>query len=260
MTLFYVFSSLPSIQLGYEPEISSEALFDLFEMNFGKRALNKVMNLRLLSDLNNIYFGLVSDQFDRRGNYSKELLDMFVANEEVLPDFVFRFFSKFKTKKEQVVDFQWVTSRYFKYELEKNSGFLLEFMKFEYDVFILSVGYRSFEFHKDVRVELRYEDFSYPLLSTIISQNGVDGKFTFPEEFRELELIFLNSKVDPTERYEAVASYKFNYYRNIFSDNPFSLKSILAYMMCLWIVEDDFALNADFGEKRLDSLVESVNE
>ena len=55
MTLFYVFSSLPAIEFGYEPELSSGELFDLFEMNLGKRALGKVMNLRLLIDLSNLF-------------------------------------------------------------------------------------------------------------------------------------------------------------------------------------------------------------
>lgn len=256
MSIFFVFSSLPVLEFAAKPDISSGELYHLFEMNFDKKQMKAVYTLKLWIDLQNIYSTLTHHPFDERGNFSKNSLKEFLTLREELPDYVFDFFSFFESGEQQRMQFSWLLSQYYKKEMERNTGFMREFLLFEHQLRVMLAGYRSKLLKREIARELQYEDLDDPIVAMTVAQKDTSSTYVFPFEYKDLETIISDAGPNPSRKYEAIAEYRFNFYAKYVSESPFTLKACLAYMMCLWILEEYFALKQEKGDTMLDQLLE----
>jgi len=259
MSQFYVYSSIPPLEFFSKPDIASENLMELFNLNFTKNEMKKAHTLKLWIDIQNIYSFLFDKEFDDRGNYSKNTLKSLLVNREILPDYVFEFFSIYESEEEQKKYFPWLLSKYFKIEVEKNNGFMREFLEFEYHLRIVTTGYRSKNLKRDIGKELQFENVGDPIVAMTLAQKDTSSAYVFPYEFHDLEAAIADAGPNPTQKYDVIAEYRFNFYTKYIIDFPFTLKASLAYMMSLWILEEYFALKQDKGEVVLDQIVEKEN-
>lgn len=259
MSRFFIYGILPPLEFGSRPDVSSRALTELFELNLSRSALKQVHTLKLWIDISNIYELFGGSSFDGRGNYSKSTIKALIANEEELPAYVFDFFQSHETESDRKRYFPELIAQYFREEKEKSRGYLREFLKFEHDVRILLVGFRAKKEGRNLAEELQFEDMSDPIVASVLLQKDRAGKFQFPTEYEDLEEVLEESLLNPSKQYEGIASFRFRFYIKYFTDHPFSLEGILAYMWALWILEDFFALRREDGEKLLSNIVEREN-
>lgn len=259
MSRFFVYGTLPPLEFGSRPDLSSRALMELYDLNLSRIALKKIYVLKLWIDVSNIY-GLFQDEgFDGRWNYSKSTIKALIANEEDLPEYVLAFFQQWETEAERKNHFAQLIAQYFEEEIKKNRGYLRDFLTFEHDMRVLLVGFRAKIGGHDVARELQFEDMHNPTVATVLLQKDRMGQFQFPMEYEDLEIVLESAGSDPSKQYEAVARFRFEFYSKYFVQHPFSLKGIVAYMVALWILEDLFVLKSAEGERLLSNIVEREN-
>lgn len=256
MSVFFVFSSLPPLEFASKPDISSSELMQLFEENFDRKQMREVYTLKLWIDIQNIYSTLSQHAFDERGNYTKNTLKELLMHREELPDYVFEFFNRYESLEQQKKHFSWLLSAYFKNEKEKSKGYLREFLEFEHQLRVVTTGYRSKLLKREIARELQYEDLEDPVVAMTISQKDTSSTYVFPFEYKTLEAALAEAGPNPSHKYAVIAEYRFNFYTKYISESPFTFKACLAYMMCLWILEEYFALKQEKGETMLDQLLE----
>lgn len=257
---FFLFSSIPTLEWGSKPDISWKYFLTLLEANLSKEDFEKVKTLRFWIDLNNLYSFLSEIPFDRRGNYpSDSLKDLLVKNYD-LPDYVFDFFKEFESEKSRYRNFPKLIATYFQEEKKKAGRDLKEILEFEYALRVVMIGYRCSVGKLEMSHELQFEDFSDPLVIDVLKQKDARQNFSFPFEMRELEKQIEEATNNPSEQYDTVLEYRFKYYSGIVNDKPFTMISILAQMMRLWILEDYFSLKKDKGTKILENIVEKKYE
>lgn len=257
MRRLFVFGSLPPLEFGSKPDITSWQLRELFEDNLSQSALKQIHILQFWIDLANIQAVLYkTDAFDTRSVFSKELLSSFMKESEGLPAYVYDFFSEFTTDEERRRNFASLIAAYFREERKKAKGFVRKFLDFEHAVRVLITGFRAKRLGRDVVRELQFEDPIDPYVETVLMQKNSSGSFVFPLEFAELETKLEDAGRDPTLQYEALMQFRFDYYSEHIHSHPLEISSLAANMMRLWILEDYFALKVDEGEVILTRAVE----
>lgn len=259
MHTFFITGYLPPLEFNVKPSINLKELTELLEMNLPRSSLEKLKVLKLWIDLSNLEKMILGGSLDTRGNYTKEALVSFLQSEEELPEYVFTFFSAFESLEERKRFFPKLLTTYFREEEKKAKGFLKKFLKFEHEYHIIMMGIRAKRFKKDAEKELIFEDHDNPFVRYVLQQRGSPGKFIFPFEYLDLEKLIEGAGPNPTKQYLALGQYRFDYYDQGLEGKPFSLETILAYFMKLWILEDLFTLNQEKGETLLENLVENQN-
>ena len=260
MGCMYVIGSVPNLEFDSKPDISAEELYLLLKMNLSKTDLAPIKVLKRWVDLANLYKIFEKhDYFDKRGNYPQGMLKEFIETQQQLPSYVFEYLDEFESDEDRKKYFAKLIAKYFKEERKKAKGALAEFLKFENEWRILLTAYRAKKSEKSIAEILKYEDLSDPIVQISIAQSEAPGPFVFPFEYEELEAELKNAGPNPTSQMRALAKYRFNYYRDMGVDFPFTLRQIMAYLMQLFQLEDLFALDEIEGKKQLEKLMENEN-
>ena len=259
MGLLYLYSSLPDIKLNSINKISIEGFYKLLDLNCTQNDKDQISSLRRRVDIKNIlsiYSGL---SFDPKGNFIESGLRVALSNLEYLPDYIFDFLETHPDDHELKKGFPQLYVNFYANEIARGS-LCSEFLLFEKNLNLLLFGLNCKK--KNIKIEsfLQYEDLADPLVEHVLLQSKNSGPFIFPYEYKELEKKINDAGVDPMKQYNAIASYKFDYYKDIVEDNKKLLRSICAYMMCIWIVEERTSLNEKVGREVLKELVESDDE
>lgn len=239
--------------------MKSETFTLLLKNNLSQASLRKAGSLKLLLDLKNIYSLLAERPFDRRGSISKTALKSFLAAEENLPSYVFEFFDSYQTRNEQITNFPQLLSRYFQTEIKAKTRIVAEFLRFEYDMSILSSAYLARFRGIPIEHALKNEDMDNPTVLMLIAQKDGTRPLVFPSEFSDLEKRLTEVESLPFEMMQAFEERRFEYYRGQMNRLPFTLRAILAYMMQLWTVEEFFALQDCDTAAWMEKIVEDVS-
>lgn len=197
--------------------------------------------------------------FDPKGNYPESTLRMALSNAEYLPEYVLDYLDENTTEESLVTNFPKLYAEFFDREIAKG-GMTAKFLKFERNMNLIEFGINAKKANMNIESYLQYEDITDPLVSHVIAQCKSTGPFIFPYEYKVLEEKVLSSGADPMKQYNAVSSYRFNFYREIVEVKQGSFAMLQAYMMCLWILEEKAALNEEEGRKILTELVENEDE
>ena len=259
MGLLYLYSSLTDIKFSSINKISVQDFYKLLDLNCTKDDKDQISSLRRKIDVKNILSIYSGVSFDPKGNFIESGLRVALSNLEYLPDYVFDFLEEHPDDEELKKHFPKLYADFFANEIARGS-LCSEFLLFEKHLNLLLFGLNCKK--KNIKIEsfLQYEDLSDPVVEYVLLQSKNSGPFIFPYEYKDLEKKINDAGVDPMNQYNAIASYKFDYYKAIVDDNKKLLRSICAYMMCLWIIEEKTSLNEKVGREVLKELVESEDE
>lgn len=225
----------------------------LFRDNLSAKDLEKIEDLRLYIDLKNVQKLLKKQPIDLRGNLNEKELDEAIVNQEKLPEFLFDFFEEFQEVPDQLRNYSKVLIAYFREMEEKYRGFLKGYFRFEREWRVLLAGYRAKKLGVDPTVELQHEDFHDSLVAEVIAQKDAPF-FEFPYEYAQLGEKLKDAK-SPEEQYRLMAEFRFRRVEDEVQDDPFSIDHLLAYLVQLLIVEDNFAQNKRKGNENLTEMV-----
>ncbi|MCH9621573.1 MAG: hypothetical protein S4CHLAM20_09970 [Chlamydiia bacterium] len=256
MSVIYTSASLPILSFNSAPPISLKSFYDLLQLNLGKSAKEKIKSIRRVIDVKNILSFQTGIGFDVKGNFLESGLRLALSNCEYLPDYIFEFLDQYVDEVEMIKNFPRLYAMFFEEEIAKG-GIIAEFLTFEKNVNLLLFGFNAKKHSFDVESYLQYEDLTDPIVTQVALQCKNSGPFIFPFEYKLLEEKILDSGADPMKQYLAVASYRFNFYKEIVDNSSGSFRSICAYMMCLWILDEKSSLDEIKGRKILTELVES---
>ncbi len=197
--------------------------------------------------------------FDPKGNFLEAGLRLALNNGEYLPSYILEFLEEHPQSEELVEHFPQLYSTFFQEEIAKG-GIPGEFLAFEHDLNLVLVGYLAKKQGIHLESYLQYEDMADPLVSHVILQSKNTGLFIFPYEYQMLGESIEETGADPMKQYIAISRYRFHYYGEIVDNEGGSFKSICAYMICLWILQERAVLNEKKGREMLTELVESDDE
>ena len=260
MSLFYVLASLPKLEFGSKPDVTTTCLLELFDLNLSIEGIRQLNMIRSWIDLANISRMIHHDHlFDERGNFSKSTLKELLQNQEVLAEYVFEFFSKFENEEEKKQNFSFLIARYFEEARKSAKGYLAEFLKFENEWRILVAAFMAKRAGQSIAYALRYEVQTDPIVQMALVQKDSAGPFVFPFEYSDLERSIQEAGDDPTKLMQVLLKYRFDFYGEVEYDFPFSLRRVVAYLMQLMCLEEMFALNQIEGEKQLMKLLERAD-
>ncbi|MBI3211109.1 MAG: DUF2764 family protein, partial [Simkania negevensis] len=119
-------TALPPLEWGETPQISFDALMELYRMNLSLSDFKKVELIRKLIDLNNVRQLLRKEPLDPRGNLTEKEMDEALLNKEIFPDFLFDFLEEFESTQDRLRYFSKLFVLFFQ-EMEKEKDPFLHF-------------------------------------------------------------------------------------------------------------------------------------
>jgi len=256
MGVLFASASLPDLTFNSKPPVSVRSFYELLKLNLTKSQRSSLKSIRRIIDIKNILSFQTGIAFDFKGNFLETGLRLALSNCEFLPDYIFDYLDQHPEEEDLIKDFPKLYAEFFEKEIAKG-GITSEFLKFEKDLNLLLFGFNAKKHNLEVESYLQYEDLTDPIVSQVVLQLKGSGPFIFPFEYKVLEEKVLASGADPMKQYLAISSYRFNFYKEIVDNSNGSFKSICAYMMCLWILQDKALLDENKGREILTELVES---
>ena len=253
---YYLATTLPPLEFPIVPDISFELLKESLSLNLSEKDLKKVEVLRLFVDINNIRPLLLEEEIDSRGNLSEKDLDEALLVQDFLPEFVFDFLDKYDTLPEKLKHFSELLSNFFAEEIQKQKGFLKEYLTFEREWRLVILALRAKITNRDVVKDLQFEDFNDPIVSQILAQKDAE-QYDPPVEYKELKEKFLACGTDPWQQNKMLSEYRFSRIEEMVDKGQFSIEAILAYLAQLMIVEYWNELDEERGKVILDTFKSS---
>jgi hypothetical protein len=259
MSLLYAYAALPPLEFNQIPPISLSRFYDILDLNLDEKDKASLVSLRSLIDMKNILSFQTGVPFNAKGNFLEAGLALALSNAEYLPEYILNFLEENPEEKDLIKNFPQLYATFFREEIGRG-GASAEFLTFEKNLNLVLLGYIGKKQGVNVESYLKYEDLSDPLVMHVILQSKNIGPFLFPYEYTDLGESIESTGADPMKQYTAVNLYKFKFYREIIDNDSGSFKSICAYMMCLWVLEEKTLLDEKKGRKILTELVESEYE
>jgi len=250
---YFLAPSLPPLELGHIPDITSEELFARLAVNLTKEDMEKAKVLRRFVDINNIRALTLEEHIDARGNLNEKELDEALLTHNIFPLYVFDFLDKYETPSQRLKYFPELLSRFFVEETETNEGFLKRYLTFEREWRLVMLALRAKQTGKDVIKELQFEDLKDPIVAQILAQKD-EKNYEPPLEYIDLKQVYLSCGQDPWQQYKAVQTWRFNKIDELVEHPSFSIDWVLAYIAKLMIVEQWNELDEEKGLMILDTI------
>lgn len=249
---YYLAASLPTLELGGKPDISSVELKNRLQINLSKEDWEQTVVFRRFIDIQNIRALFLEEPIDPRGNLNEKELDEALLIHNILPQYVFDFLGRYETVAEKLKHFAGLIALFYSEEIPKQKGFLARYLRFEREWRLVMVGLRAKALGRDVFRELQFEDPTDTIVAHILAQRDAD-EYEPPVEYRELKEIFENCASDPWELHKAIAAWRFHVIEQLVDKPLFSFDWILSYMAQLIIIEDWNELDEEKGIMILDT-------
>lgn len=258
MTEYYFLSSLlPDLQIGVPPDIDSEELKALIDINLSKEDKEKIHQFRIYYDLLNLRSLWKNEKFSYRGNYNHESLEDLLLHHEGFPSFVFDYLDKNEKIEDRIHNFTALIARYFKESIQNSEGFLKKYLTMERDFRIILTALRTKKLQRNLLQEFQYEDPHDSLVSQIIAQKD-SSHLELPEEYEELQEIFEENWEDPLKLHHEFNDYKLQKIDEISTMDFFSVDRVLAYLAKLTIIEQDLELDKEEGKNKVDMILKEA--
>jgi hypothetical protein len=251
---YFLAASFPPLVLGEKPDITFDELTARLEINLSKQDFEQTVVLRRFLDLSNVRALFLEDAIDPRGNLSEKELDQALLLKDGLPEYAFDFLDRFETAAEKLRFFSGLISTYFNEEIERQDGFLKEYLAFERAWRLVLLALRAKQLGRDVSGELQFEDLTDPLVLSILAQKDAPA-YEPPIEFAELKEKYLACGPDPWLQFKTVAEWRFHRIEELVDKPLFSIDWILSYMARLLIVEQWNDLDQTKGKIILEAFV-----
>jgi hypothetical protein len=254
---YYLAISLPDLEIENNAKIQFKELMDLFNDNLSKKDLQSVDDIRLYFDLTNLESLLLEQPFDFRGKLTEVEIVESLKYQMYFPNYVFEFFDKFKDKDEQIKNFPSLFAKYFS-DFHNESSDLKKLVIFERELRLALLGFRCIHFHRKIEEEFQHEDFTDETVQLTISDKAE------PKVLDEIKLQKLFEKLktatNALDVRACVETFRFEYYKEIQNQHPFTLVGIISYMMQLIIIENLEMKTPKGGVDILHYLLKDKNE
>lgn len=251
-TYYFIIPSLPPLSLFSRPPLCFPDLRFLLKTSLSRSDFEQTKVVGLFVDLCNIRSFFLEEGIDPHGNLSEKELDEALLMGTYLPEYVFRFLSKFGSVAEKVRNFPTLLTLFFNEEISKAKGFVHTYLTFEREVRLVLLGLRAKKLKRDLAEELKFEDPADPLVAHLLSQVELD-EYEPPAEYQELKGLIGECYGAPLAEYEALLGFRFSRLEQLVEGREFSLDRILCYLIQLMMVEDFFALNVQKGTMVLET-------
>jgi len=206
---YFLAPSLSPLKQGEWPDLTFEELIERFVINLTPVDFEKTKSIRRYIDFLNIRSRLLGDPIDPRGNLTEKELDDAILSESGLPDYFFAFMKQYPIPHERIRNMALLFSSFFQDEIERHSGFLHDYFKFEREWRLVLVALRAKKGGRDLAEELKYEDPTDPFVERILAQKETPS-FDPPKRYVDLKKKFLSCGSDPWEYYKTFSEWRFN--------------------------------------------------
>ena len=252
---YFVATLLPQLKVGSPPEIGSRELDFILRQNLTPADFEKVGIIRRLVDIDNIRELLQKQPLEPGGNLDAYELEEALLFKTNLPSYIIQFFERYQTPKEQLEHFPELLRSYFEIESKRQTGFLADYLTFEWQWRLVFVALRAKELDRDLKYEFRLEDPEDPFVGQIIAQNE-SSSFDPPAPYAGLKALFESRKTAPLDLYQALSEWRFSRIEETIEWEHFSLNRILGYVAELEICEKWLELDKRKGIKILQEMIE----
>lgn len=255
---YFIAAALPPLQIGYPPEITSEALEYLLRENLHPEDYAKSVVMRRYYDIQNIRSFWLKFEQDSRGYYNENELEEALVSRIGFPEYVYAFLEKYQSLEDRLHHFAALVAAYFHHEIEHSDGFLHTFLKFERELRLVLTGFRAKQLGRDLAAELQYEDPMDEIVAQILAQK--DAKtYEPPEKYAELKVLFEEHNDSPLELHQALCEYRFRKIEEMYGVDVFSIDRILSYLVRLIIVEKWLELDKKKGLQVVEEIMKDAS-
>ena len=255
---YFLAGLLPDLEVGHPPSLPYPQLRGLFHSHLSAKDYQKFVTLRLYVDIDNLRSfwlgGGHFDSFDPRGNFNQKELEEALFWEQELPEYVVNFIHDHERPADKLKHFPKLVNQYFREEIEKQTGFLREYLTFEREWRLVLLGFRAKVLGRDLSAELQFEDPFDLIVHQIMAQKDAKS-YEPPAEYQELKHVFESHKDDPLALHKALCHFRFNRIERMVDQEIFSIDRILAFVVQLAIVEKWQELDEEEGRLIVDTIV-----
>ena len=236
-----------------QPEISFEELDQMIAWNCEEKDQKKFYSLRSYIDIKDLHLFWLGKELDYRGNLDRKQIEEFLLTGNFFSDYVFDFLQEHEDTAFRIKHFSYILSHFYREQIKKQSGFLKSFFQFEREFLLVLSALRAKDLNRDIRWELQYEDLADLFVQSILVQES-NEEYIPPLHLEELKHLYQAYRSKPHLLHKALEEYRFRKIQELGGDNPFTMNRILAYAMCLIIVEDWVHLDIEKGRALVASL------
>jgi hypothetical protein len=252
----YLLAALEPLEFTSNPKTSSARVIELLQLNLPASTLKNFHHLQFLINVQNLLQNMCSERIDPRSSRSTLSFEKKIK-EGLVPQPALEFFQKYSSTNERISHFSELVSVSIKHVEAKSSGFVSKYCASEKKLLVFLTAYRASKDAKSIEKELYFEDKGDLFIAPLIAQKG---SFSAPEEFKELFEQLESLGRNPLKEYKAVAKYRFNRYYDYVKDYGAVDNAVLAYFVCLMLLEDMAMLDKDGGIETVKRLVECESE
>lgn len=251
---YFVGTLLPELQIGLPPEISFENFMVLLRDNLESSDLRLTKVLRLYYDIENLRSLWKEEPLDPYANLDENDLDEALFHPELLPSYVRTFLETHENKAARLRYFPQLIAAYFYYEAQQATGFNKQYLQFERKLRLIQTAFRAKQLNRDLAEELQYENVDEDFIQQLLAQKDATT-FEPPPGFEDLKSIFEEYYQQPINLHKALCEYRFQKAEELADGHIFTMDRILAYMVQLMLVERWQQLDAEKGNKLIDTYV-----
>ena len=256
MSQRYLLASLEPLEFTSKPKLSAVRLIEPFRLNLCAKSEKNFEKLQFLIDIGNLLQDLSDAKIDARGSCNMQSFKKRIKNGQA-PQVVLDFFQKYPSDRAKIKHFSELLCNTYASTEKNSSGFVSEYCAAEKKLLAFLAAYRVSKTSRSMAKELYFEDTGDLSIAPFIRQGS---NFSAPAEYVELFENLESLDKDPLEEYKAVAKYRFELYYDRVKDFGRIGDSVLAYFVCLIILEDMAFLNKKSGIETIKRLVECESE
>ncbi len=260
MNYYYLVTSLEDVSLETEKiNMRSQELIELFPSELSKKDWELFKAFLYQFDNKNLIACLEKkEDFDPRGNFSKEALEEEIKTPLALPKYMIEFLENLKRDQREFPHLSLeneLTIFYFDYLQSFSSPFIKRYISFEYNLRNVLAALNSKKFEKDIErniLMLKGEE-SELLIQNSSSDFGLSRHYPWLSEiiqaYQDLDVLDLEKKLCEIRLQEIEDILKFDY---------FSIDRLLGHWWKLSIVERYIDLTPEKGEENFSHIVDEL--
>ena len=242
---YFVTTLLPQLTFGVSPEINSRELDFILKLNLTTQDWHKVIVIRRLCEIENIRRFWQKKPIEPGGNYDEKEIEEHLLHLEGYPSYVYEFMERYPDTTERVRHFPELLHTFFTIEIANSTGFVHDYLLFEWHCRLIFTLLRAKELKRDVEKEFLLENLEDPFIEQLLQQNGTT--FELPTPFQPIKIFFESHKHQPLALHLAIAEWRFDFINNMVGWHTFDIDCILGYVVELGIIEQWMKLDRKKG-------------
>lgn len=254
MAYYFLILALPALSFDKSPEVSFKELRELLILNLTASDLKKLDVLLRSVDLYNMRAFWLGEPLSDRGNLSaKELEEVLLVRDEMLPSYILDFLSTYEETSERLQFYSLLKTTFYKEEAAHLTGFLQKYYVFEHQLSLVLTALRAKVIHRDLVKELQFEDMQDPFVVELLSLKD-SSEFYVPQGWEQVARLFQEYSQSPKMLGLAMLEYRFNRIEELCDMSSFSIDQVLGYVARFLILDEWFHWDMEKGKKIAEKL------